>query len=120
MRKALIAAAVICALGTPALAANSCSVKEYNTLGTARGQPTQIALEPAIADTAVSFSSGHSELTLQGNTSFVRVVCDTQAAYLIGTAPTATTSNSFIPAGLPEYFGVPPGKSMIISLVARP
>lgn len=118
--RAVGAALLLLGISGPAFATNKCSVKEYNTIGQAQTQPAQIALEPSIADNSLDFSGGAVTRTLNVNTSFVRIVCDTQAAYAVGTAPVATTANSFLPASLPEYFGVAPGTGMVISVVARP
>jgi hypothetical protein len=103
--------------------ASKCSVKEYAAVAAVTrqgGVALQAASEPPIVDqSAVDFTSGHAEsAAFNVETRFIRVWCDAQAAFQIGTAPTATTAMSPLSALLPEYFGVTPGHK--ISVVARP
>lgn len=119
---AFILASCIALLSTEALA-SKCSVKEYAAVGAVTrqgGVALQIASEPAIVDqTAVDFTSGHAEsAAFNTETRYIRVWCDAQAAFQIGTAPVATTAMSPLTALVPEYFGVTPGHK--ISVVAYP
>lgn len=42
-------------------------------------------------------------------TSFVRIVCTTDAFVAVGASPTATTAGMFVPAKCPEWFPIDPG-----------
>lgn len=50
-------------------------------------------------------------------TSIVRVVLTTAGFVAFGTGPTATTSDMYMAAGVPEYFGVKKGGSYKVSAV---
>lgn len=115
----------IFAIGLAALAstqalASTCAVKEYNYLAAGAGSIAQAAQEPALVDqTAVDFTSGHAEsAAFNALTTYIRVICDTQASFAVAAAPIAVTGNSWIPAGQIEYFGVKAGQK--ISFVAHP
>lgn len=43
------------------------------------------------------------------NTTLIRVVCTTAAYIAIGSSPTATANDIYMPADVPEYFAVSPG-----------
>lgn len=103
----------------PALAAK-CYVKEYNSMGVATNGQPQVANEPAVTDqTAVDFSGGAAQsAAFNSATRYIRVWCDAQASFLVGTNPTATNAMSPLSASLPEYFGVKAGQK--ISVVANP
>ena len=47
-----------------------------------------------------------------------RVVCTTAAYIVIGTTPTATTSDTYMSAGAAEYFTVTPGQKVAAVRVA--
>jgi len=102
-----------------ALAAK-CYVKEYGQMGVAQNGQPQIADEPGLTDqTAVDFSGGVAQSAAFGNTTkYIRVWCDAQASYLVGSNPTATAAMSPLSASLPEYFGVRAGQK--ISFIANP
>lgn len=42
----------------------------------------------------------------------VRVLCTTAAYIVIGSSPTATTSDVYVPATVPEYFLISPGEKV--------
>lgn len=44
----------------------------------------------------------------------VRVVCTTDCRIAIGSNPTATTSSTLLPAGVPEYFAVREGEKLAV------
>lgn len=101
-------------------AANKMFINEYNSLGNASAATAQIANEPAVAvQTPVDFSGGAAQsAAFNTNTSFIMIQCDSQCSYLVGTNPTATTSNMPLAAFLPLYIAVQPGQK--ISAVAHP
>ena len=47
-------------------------------------------------------------------TSFVRIVCTTDAFVATGTAPTATTAGMYVPAKCPEWFPINPGHKVSV------
>jgi hypothetical protein len=64
----------------------------------------------AISGTAASSSAFNTATRL------IRITCDVVCSFLIGTTPTATTSNARMSAGQTEYFVVQPGfKISVIS-----
>lgn len=121
LRKFLAAICLGLFCSSPVYAAK-CYIREYNTIGQAQTQPAQIALEPAVTDQVTSdFSGGAVQSSVfNASTSFVRLWCDTQGSFLIGTNPTATANNAPVAAGVPEYFGVPVGQSYKLSVHANP
>lgn len=118
---ALCFACSLTLMATEAEAAK-CYIREYNTLGEAHGTPAQIAFEPAITDQVTSDFSGSAvqSSTFNAGTSFIRLWCDTQASYLIGTNPTAAATNAPIAALTPEYFGVPVNQGFKLSVHTNP
>lgn len=117
-----LAAACFVLFAGPALAASTCNVKEYIVLSAtgSGGVPAQIAAEPAKVDQApVDFTAGHAEsAAFNVETKYIRVVCSVQASFAVGAAPVAVNTNSWVPAGSPEYFGVQGGQK--ISFVTNP
>lgn len=122
LRKLFLAATGLALLGTSPGFAAKCYIREYNTIGQANSQPAQIALEPAITDQVTpDFAAGSVQSSaFNANTSFVRLWCDTQGSFLIGTNPTAANTNAPVSAGVPEYFGVPVGQGYKLSVRANP
>ena len=123
MTRRIIAALAVALCAGPAVAASTCNVKEYSDVGVSLNNSTiQVALEPGVADqTPIDFSSGHAEsLAFNVATRFIEVICNTQASYLIGATPVATNLNSWIPAGISKFMGIPKGKGYKISVVANP
>lgn len=66
------------------------------------------ALYPATHQ-SVSYTATHGVISNAVTSSIIRVVCTTVAHIKIGTAPVATTSDVYMPAGVVEYFRVEPG-----------
>jgi hypothetical protein len=119
--RAVGAALLLCLSAVPAFAAK-CYIREYNTIGQAQNQPAQIAFEPSVADQVTGDFSGGAVQSSAFNvaTTFIRLWCDTQGSFLVGTNPTAAATNAPVAAGVPEYFGVPPGGSYKLSVHANP
>lgn len=69
-----------------------------------QGQPFP-AFKPGTVQ-VVAYSSSIATTNAVGRTQAVRVVCTTNAFVKIGAAPTATSSDTYLPAGVPEYFTV--------------
>jgi len=99
-----------------------CHIKEFNALGTARGELAQVAREPAVADSVTSdFSAGAVQSApFNSQTTLVRLWCDVQTSYVVGTNPVATAANSPVSAGSPEFFAVLPGQNLKVSVHTNP
>lgn len=106
---------------TPSFAAK-CYIREYSTIPNPRGQPAQIALEPGVIDQVTSdFAGGAVQSSLFNTaTTYIRLWCDTQGSFLVGTNPTAANTNAPVAALVPEYFAVPPGGTYRLSVHANP
>ena len=117
--KIWLSLALLALASTQALA-SKCYIREYGQMGVAQNGQPQIADEPPLVDqTALDFSGGHAESAAFGNTTkYIRVWCDAQASFLVGTAPVATNAMSPLTSATPEYFGVRSGQK--ISVVANP
>lgn len=122
MLRKLILAAIGLALCAGEADAAVCYIREYNTIGQAQNQPAQIALEPGVTDQVTSdFSGGAVQSSFfNAATTYVRLWCDTQGSFLVGTNPTAAATNAPVAAKVPEYFGVPPGGLYRVSVHANP
>jgi len=83
-------------------------ISEYGeTAKDTSGDNVAVASEPAIATQAVSFTTATASAALNGKTKFVRIVCDAKAHFAVAASPADPTANSpYLPANLPEYFGV--------------
>lgn len=111
---ALLVAPLLFLIPSQANAAN-CYIREYQGLG---GAQIPIAQEPGTDQAPISLAGGAvSSSAFAATTHVIRIVCGASASFLVGTSPTATTSNSPIPALLPEYFGVTPGQ--VVSIVSN-
>ena len=62
----------------------------------------------------VAYTGTHGVMAtaIEAQTYAVRVVCTTASHIKFGAAPTATTSDIYMPAGVPEYFVVTPGQKI--------
>ncbi len=67
---------------------------------------------------AYSGTAGTITNAVGSQTYKVRVVVTTDAYILIGNNPTATTSDVYLPAELPEYFSITPGMKVSAIRVA--
>lgn len=123
MKTIRIMAAVLFALlaGSPAFAASRVWISEFGVL-TATGSggvPAQVAPLPSVTNQAtldISVSA-QTSAAFKSGTYYIRVLCEVQCA-VRGDGSTATTSDTLIPALLPEFFGVQTGKT--ISVIASP
>ena len=73
------------------------------------GNDVQTAEMPGIVDQVVTFTSSAQSVAFNKDTRFVRLIADAKAHILFGSSPTATADNSYIAAGVGEYFGVKRG-----------
>lgn len=119
-RALAVLAAVLSA--TPAFAADTCSFREYQSLGNAHGFVAQIAQEPGITDqnSADFTSSPWQSAAFNVATAYIVVICNVNTSYLVGTNPTAANTNLWFPASQPWVIGVPVGQSNKISFTHNP
>lgn len=84
------------------------TVSEYARLQDGAAFPMQVLNEPAVVEqTPVAISAGHAEsAAFAAGTKFVCITTDTDCHWIVGTAPVATTSHKFLPAGGYMVFGV--------------
>ena len=113
---------IICALlllfAIPSFAA-TCKISEYASMVTdPDGRVTPVALEPAVVEQTVTYSTSAASSAVNAATRFVRIICDAKAHFEFGTAPVAETTDPYVPADTAEYFGVVQGKSMKIAFIA--
>lgn len=77
--------------------------------GTQCWAPGRLSTTQNVAYTA---SAGTISNAVGAQTYKVRVVATTAAFITIGNSPTATTSDTYMPAGIPEYFTITPGQKV--------
>lgn len=120
--RSLLAGAFLLVLGAGmAHAASTCNVKEYKDVGhSLNGEALQIGQEPPVADQSpVDFTSGEAKsAAFNSATRYVEIICNAQASYLVGSSPTATANNSWVPSGVSKFFGVTAGHK--ISFITKP
>jgi hypothetical protein len=115
--RALLITVVMVLLPASAFAANRVWVSEFAALpSSSNGQLMQISGLPSIANQQVDITSGAQTVTLQGNTKFVRLVCEAQCAVKGGS--TAAATDTVLPAYSPEYFGVVAGGATLTFILA--
>ncbi len=121
MNKLRLGIVAVAMLVSAAAQASSCNVKQLNDLGvTVGGVKVQVALEPGIADTVVTTTSGEAKSAVFNTaTKFIEFICDAQTSYLVGASPTAATTNSWVPAGSAKVIGVN-ATGLRISFILRP
>jgi len=94
-------------------------IREYATMPQQQGNGIPIPSEPGIADQTVTIGAEADSAALNAKTVFVVVRSDAIYSYVVGTAPTATTSNMRVPADRDVAFGVPQGQGYKISFIAN-
>lgn len=72
------------------------------------GGTWQLANQPPVAVENVSFTgTAGTSAAVDGQVSIIRIVADAACHVSFGTAPTATSSDMYLPANVVEYFGIP-------------
>lgn len=121
MKRLLAAALVLIGLSSPAFAVTRVWISEFSSIPISNngGPVNQVGQLPAVANQQLDISGGvQSSAALNTATRFVRIVCELQCAAKVG--GTAATTDTLIPALKPEYFGVPPGAAVTISVILAP
>lgn len=94
-------------------------VTEYSDFATS---PDSLAVgaEPAVNDQVVDYTAGAAaSAAFKSNTTMVRLNADSICSVVFGTAPTATTSNGRLAAGVDRYVSVPVGQSYKVSAITN-
>ena len=120
MRNFWGAVAILLLLAAPAEASNL-YIREYRSIAIVNSSQVQVAPEPGTDQSVVSFAAGTANsAAFASTTRIVRLICDAQCSVLFGPSgsTTATNANSFLAAGVPEYFAVQPGQ--IVSVHSNP
>lgn len=95
-------------------------IREFNKPGVASGtinavnKPLQIALEPGIDQTKVTFSTSTQSAAFAATTSYIAMIADADFHYVVGDDPTATTNALKVKADTLLYIGVPPGQKIAV------
>lgn len=108
--------------------AGTCYIRQFATVQSIGGQTVQVALEPALTNPSNGASldlsvgtSGTSAASsaLDSRTNFIGIFCDTDAVthFLIGTAPTATTSHFALPSRTMYFTGVSQGLTLKVAFI---
>lgn len=89
-------------------------VTEYSDFGvvTGRGLDLAIAVEPAVADQAVTFTTSTASAAFNAATKFVRLLSTIDCHVVFGAAPTATAAKQKIVAGTEYWRSVVPGQKV--------
>lgn len=106
--KKLLLAILLTAFAAPAWAVD-CHISQYVNIAMATdGKELPAGSEPVAAATLkVTFTTTSVQSsTFTAGISFIRVVCTAKAHFEIGTNPTASNVDPFIPANTVEFFGI--------------
>ena len=84
------------------------NISEYKEMAKdASGDNVAVPMEPAIETQSITYTSAAASVAFNKSTKFIRVVADAKAHFVVAGSPKDPTASSpFLPANLPEYFGV--------------
>lgn len=113
---AFLFAAALGSLVSGAAHAATLYISEFaNGVSTIASQEAQIFPQPAITDQTVAITaSSVQSAAFNSKTKAIMVECDADCSVVIGTNPTATTSNYLMGDGTPYYFAVGPGEKIAV------
>ena len=96
-------------------------ITEFSTSGIdERTGLRPVAMTPSLVDQTVAIAAASAQsAVLNVATSFVRLTTDVNCSVKFGTAPVATATTMRMAAGSVEYFGVPPGGTLRIAVIAN-
>lgn len=90
-------------------------ITEYNSVGLGTpGYAAPIAMEPAVTDQTVTFTSATSSAAFNAKTNFVRLYASTDCHVLFGAAPTATAAKQKLASGVEYWRAVVPGQKVSV------
>lgn len=82
--------------------------------------PTQAAQQPQVAKQTVAISGTAAQSNpFNAATTLIRIHTDSICSFVVGAAPSATTSDARMVAGQTEYFGVPQGGALALSVITN-
>jgi hypothetical protein len=84
-------------------------VTEFSEVPSVRNVPTPLAVEPAVAEQAVTFTTTTQSAAFNADTRYVRIYASADCHIRFGTNPTATTSTAKMKADVPEWRAVTQG-----------
>ena len=85
-------------------------ISEYGEMPRdASGDTVPVPSEPAIATQSVTFTTTNPSAAFNSKTKYIRVVADAKAHFRVSKAPKAVVGDPYLPAHVPEYFGVRQG-----------
>src|SRR5690606_19729860 len=91
-------------------------ITEFEALALDRvGGAAPVAMEPALAHQAVTFTTATASDAFDARTRYVRIVSDADCFVSFGDDPEATANDEFIVAGVPEWRGIRQGDGWKIS-----
>ena len=90
-------------------------ISEYEEMAKdASGDNIGAASEPAIATQNISYTTAVVSAGFNKRTKYIRVIADAKAHFIVGGSPANPTVDSpYLPANLPEYFGVRRGHKIV-------
>jgi len=92
-------------------------IREYRRIGVDEAKREMpVPSEPGVADQTVTFTTATQSSAFNASTAYIRVIGSAAFHYLVGSNPTATTSNLKWPADMPLDIEVTAGSK--ISVVA--
>jgi len=96
-------------------------ITEFSTSGgNERGGLNPIAMTPPLVDQVVAIGAASTQSALLNvRCSFVRLTTDATCSVQFGANPTAAATTMRLAAGSVEYFGVPPGGTLRIAVIAN-
>ncbi|QHI99352.1 hypothetical protein GT347_16025 [Xylophilus rhododendri] len=96
------------------------SITEFAALGAnSRGGLAPVAaVPPAAQQTLAIAGASAASVAFSAKTNLVRLCSDVACYVEFATSPTASATKMRLPAGVPEYFGVQPGKGYKVAVIA--
>lgn len=127
MKRILAIFAVLFGLSSPALAASTLEISEFQFIGVAMGGvEVQVAVLPvAPQDQVIDFTAGTVQsAALKAGTKLLRLKCMARCALRLDSgASSVLITNMTLEIGAVEYFAAPPGVNLAlykISVIASP
>ena len=86
------------------------NITEYEDLARdSQGNVILAGKEPRITSQNVTYTTSAQSAAFSGKTKYIRVVADAVAYLDFGTNPTSTLTDTRLPSGVVEFYGVEPG-----------
>ena len=89
------------------------NITEYEELARdSQGNVILAGKEPRVTSQSVTYTTSAQSAAFNGKTRYIRVVADAVAYLDFGSNPTSTTSDTRLPSGVVEFYGVEPGQKV--------